>query len=408
MSEPVVEPVVGAGRRRAELRRRRRRQRRLALAAALAVAVLATALVTLFFVRNDAPPPAGPVAAGRTQSTLLVQVRAADRSAVSTALLAHDPPAADGAVLLVPPEVLATAPGSSAVPFGQVLRTLPPASSRKALEDLLGVRVDGSWVLDLPTLAALVDGLGGVSVDVDVPVLGGPGSRTVLLQPGEQVVDGARASAFVTYLAAGEQEQSRLARLQELLDGVLRVLPPSREQVAGLLDTLGTGSVLDGTDGPRLAGALAGLAADQRADRVQYDTVPVRAVETGARTPSLRLDPERSRRVVDRLLAASVAPGARQAGNRVRVFDGVGSAGAGEAARDRLVAAGLVYVSGGRAAALGVARTEVQVGEATPEQVALGQRVATALGVPADAVRSSAATSVADVVVVLGADFGPR
>jgi len=406
VSEPVV--IVGAGRRRAELRRSRRRRRRRAVAAVLTLAVLATALVTLFFVRQDDPPPADPVVAGRAQRTLLVQVRAADRSAVSNALLAHDAGAASGAVLLVPPQVLATAPGSAAEPFGQVLRTRPPASSRKALADLLGVSVDGSWVLDLPTLARLVDGLGGVPVDVDVPVLGGRGGRTVLLQPGEQVVDGARATSYVTYLARGEQEQVRLARVQELLDGVLQQLPPSPQQVAGLLDTLGRASELDGTDVPGLADLLAGLAADQRADGVLYDTLPVRAVDTGAREPSLRLDAGRSAQVVDRLLAASVTPGARQGGNRVRVFDGVGTPAVGEAVRDRLVEAGLVYVSGGRAASLGVARTEVQVGEATPEQVALGQRVAAALGVPPDAVRSSAPTSVADVVVVVGADFSSR
>ena len=401
-------PVVGAGRRRAELRRRRRRQRRRAVAAALAVAVLATLLVTLFFVRRDSPPPADAPVAGRSQQTLLLQLRAADRSGVSNAVLAHESTAGAGSVLLVPPQVLATAPGGSPAPFSQVLRTASPASSRKALEDLLGITLDGSWVLDLPTLARLVDGLGGVSVDVDVPVLGGSGGRSVLLQPGEQLVDGARASSYVTYRAAGEQEQLRLARLQELVDGVLQVLPPSTQQVAGLLETLGNGSVVDGTDVADLADLLSGLAADQRADRAAYDTVPVRAVETGARTPSSRLDAERSRQVVDRLLPASVAPGARQGGNQVRVFNGVGTAALGDAARDQLVGAGLVYVSGGNAAELGVARTEVQIGEATPEHVALGQRVAAALGVPADAVRTSAPTSVADVVVVIGADFSPR
>ena len=93
---------------------------------------------------------------------------------------------------------------------------------------------------------------------------------------------------------------------------------------------------------------------------------------------------------------------------RVRVFNGVGTPQLADQARDRLVAAGLTYVAGGNAPRFGLATTEVQVGDATPQAVELGTRVAQALGVPATAVGSSVPTPVADVVVVIGADFAPR
>lgn len=93
---------------------------------------------------------------------------------------------------------------------------------------------------------------------------------------------------------------------------------------------------------------------------------------------------------------------------RVRIYNGVGTPQLAERVRARLVAAGLVYLPGGNAPRFGVARTEIQVGDATPEALARGARVAQVLGVPVSAVHASRPTPVADVVVVVGADFVPR
>jgi hypothetical protein len=49
----------------------------------------------------------------------------------------------------------------------------------------------------------------------------------------------------------------------------------------------------------------------------------------------------------------------------------------------------------------------VLVREATPEAQALGERVAKALGVPPDSVQTAEIGTIADVVVVVGADFKP-
>jgi hypothetical protein len=74
--------------------------------------------------------------------------------------------------------------------------------------------------------------------------------------------------------------------------------------------------------------------------------------------------------------------------------------------RAKLVKAGLVFVGSSNASRFGVATTLVLVNDASTEAVALGQRVAKALGVPATAVQTTRSpTSVADVVVVVGADY---
>jgi hypothetical protein len=265
--------------------------------------------------------------------------------------------------------------------------------------------VDGSWAMDAATVAALVDTLGGVSLDVDVQVLGGAGGLQVLLAPGRQKLTGAQALTFATYRGAGEQEQSRLARLQELLDGIVLALPTDQPQLVTTLGRLGAGSRVTGLDTQGLAHLLLGLRSDSKNETLQYDSLPVVTLETGAPEPSLRLDAKASQAVVDRLLAASVPPGVRQTGNRVKVFNGVGTPMLGSVVRDRLVAANLVYVPGGNAPAFGVPLTEIQVGDPTPDALALGRRVAKALGVPESAIRSSEPTSVADVIVVVGNDF---
>lgn len=401
----MSEALPSSGRRRAALRRRRRQQRRRMVGAALAGALVLLAVVTAYFVQRDEPAPTVAVERGRTQQTLLLQLAGADGAAVGSALLAHDPATAAGAVLLVPSQVLATPPGSGPLPFGQALAVDSDEAVRHALADLVGVTVDAGWVLDLPTLAALVDTLGGVDVDVDAAVPA-PDGVTVALQPGRQPLSGAQAATYAGVLGPGEPEQARLARLQRLLDGLLAALPSGADQVAGVLGGLGQGSVPGGTDARGLAAVLLGLRDDDRGAALRYDVLPVVVVDTAAAQPSLRLDADRSRAVVDRLLAGSVPAGARQ-GGRVKVFNGVGTPMLGEAVRAELVAAGLVYVPGGNAPRFGVARSEVQIGLPTPESLALGRRVATVLGLPADAVRTSPPTSAAEVVVVVGADFVP-
>ena len=389
-----------AGRRSERRRRRRQRQRRL-LAGVLLASVLVLAVATYALTRGTTTPRATLITQTRTQSTLLFQVQGESGSAIGSAVLAHDPASHAGAVVLVPPQVIVTVPGMGTMQVGRALMTVPPERSRSAVADLLGVTVDAGWVINVPTLAALVDHLGGISVDVDVPVIA---ERQVVLEPGKQRVDGARAVAFLRYLAPAEQEQARLARLQVVLDGVLTALPRATAQVTAALSALGPRS--DASEPlPQLASFLGGLAGDGRSTSLQYDTLPVIPIDPGNGVTSFRIDSDATRALVDRLLAQSVPAGARQSGNRVLVLNGVGTPGLGERVRAKLVPAGFVFVGSRNNASFGVVNTRVLVKEATPEQQALGLRVARALGVGPDAVQTADLGSIADVVVVVGADF---
>lgn len=391
-------PVGRRTARLAEQRRKRKRNTRVvAVVAALAVLVVAVVVV---LGHTGGHKKKG--AAARTQRTVLMQVKGATGTAIASALLAHDPAVTEGSVVLVPPQVIVAVPGSGSQPFGRALVTSSASGSRDALSDLMGVTVDGSWVLDVPTFGRLVDTLGGIEVDVDVPVLAG---RAVLLQPGHQRVNGARALAFGTYLAPGEQEQSRLARLQSVVDGIVAALPTD---VRALLGSLGTGSV-SSVPLPVLAGVLSGLQKDDGKDQLQYRSLPVIKVDAGTDETRFRIDVDATRNLVDELLAASVPSGARSAGNRVLVLNGVGTPGLGEKVRAKLVPAGFVFVGSRNANAFTYATTQVLVKDATTQGAALGARVARALGVPVSSVKvSDQIGTIADVVVIVGRDFKAR
>jgi hypothetical protein len=398
---PGAPYVPGRGRRAEARRRRRERQRRL-VALGLAVALVLTALVAFLLVRRAPDPPSEIEPQGRTQRTLLLQVRGGDGAAALSALLAHDPASTTGAVVLVPPQVIVSTAGAGSLPFGQALAAGDPNASRNALGDLLGVVVDGSWVLEAAAFVGLVDALGGITVEVDVPVVQG---NAVVLPQGTQAVDGGRALALATYLAPGEPEQVRLARVQEVLDGLLTALPDDAAGIGDRLVGLGEGSRT--SDPPAsVAGFLAGLQQDDAAEQLQYDTLPVVPIDPGGGVISFRLDEEAARALVERALAQSVPEGARRTGNRVLVLNGVGTPGLGEAVRTRLVEADFVFVASRNADRFGYATTQVLVPEATPAAQALGERVAAALGVAPD-VRQADLGTVADVVVIVGADFQP-
>ena len=384
--------------------RRRRRQRQRLLVALLVVLALLGAAGAATLLAGRGPETSTEVEPqGRTQRTLLMQVRTEDGGGtLASGLLAVDATSETGSVVLVPPQVIVDVPSAGSLAFGAALGTGQPNSARDALADLLGVTVDGTWVLEADAFSALVDELGGITATVDVPVVQ---DGAVVVPAGEQRLDGPRALQYLGFLGDGEQEQARLARVQEVLDGVLTALPAEQAEVAARIEGLGTGSV--SSEPPtQLAGLLLELVQAGAQDQLQYDSLPVIPIDPGGGVMAFRIDEEAARALVDRVLAQSVPAGARQTGNRVLVLNGVGP-GIGDAARAKLVAADFVFVGARNNDRFGIQTTQVLVPEATPEGQQLGERVAAALGVPAEVRQSDQLGTIADAVVLVGADFAP-
>jgi hypothetical protein len=346
-------------------------------------------------------------AVGRTQGTLLVQVRATDGSALASALLAHDTRARSGVGVLVPGGVIADIPSRGQGTFRQALSlSTDPKLSRDTLSDLMGVRVDDSWVLDGPTLSALVDRLGGITVDVDADVTATQGTRTVIVVPrgAGQRLTGAQALAYLGFRGAEEDEVQALPRTETVLDAVVAALP-DRQQTATIVSALGAGS--QATDAARVAALLTGLRSDLAAGRVSYQTLNVLPLDTGGGPVSYRLDTAGVTTLVHDYLSGSVLPGRGAKGNRVLVLNQVGTPGLGEKVRDRIVPGGFVFVRSMNQKPYGRTQTVILVPDATAAAQARGHQLAKTLGLPAAPVQvSPQAQSIADLIVVVGTDFG--
>jgi hypothetical protein len=229
-----------------------------------------------------------------------------------------------------------------------------------------------------------------------------------LLTPGPQHLTGAQAVAFATFLAPQEAEQARLARFSAVLAAVLAKLPPTGAGQTAMLAHLGATSK---TTLPlsRLVSFLGDLRADTAGQRMSFDTVPTRELDPGGNAvPTLVLDPNSARQLVTANFADSEL--AQRPGGPVRVLvqNGVGTPGLGARAGARLVAAGLTYIEGGNAPAFGYRRSYILILDASAASQNKGRAVAKALGLPySDIAVTSQGQNIADVVVVLGADFKP-
>jgi len=391
--------------------RRRRRRRRVAAALALVLVASGTAVAVA---QLHAPTPARPAPVqaapvGRTQTTVLFALTSAAGApggdgASESALLAADPAAGTGSVALLPARVVASVPGRGQLPLGRAVSVRDQAAGIATVADLLGVTVDGGWRLTPEALAALVDRLGGVQLDVNADVV--LGGALVLRAGVGQRLDGTAAVRYAQYAAPDEDETARLARLQAVLAAVIAALPADRARLAAALVALGGGS--ESTLRPdRLATVLHTLAAAAGgAAGPVFAILPVVSLDTGSGTSAYRVDGPGLSSYVASNLAASRAPGSGRDGVRVFVYNGTFAYGVGSAARDKLVAAGMSFVGSRNEATPGRATSVVLVPDGSPASRAAGERVAKALGLPGSSVRvADGPQDVADVVVLAGSDL---
>lgn len=392
---------------RKRLQRQKKRRRRFSVVGVVAVvgaivAVVAVVGVATHVGRNNSDTPK------RTQSTLLLQIRGADGSAVDSVLLAHDPKTNRGVVLLVPSRVIADIPGHGDAPFGTASAVGPPALAQATLSDLVGVTVDGAMVFDGLTFAKMIDRLGGITSDVDRDVLAqqpNGTSRLVVAHGAEQHLNGASSVAYATYTAGGPTgELDRLTRLENVLNGVLaKTTTPDSLSTA----MLGIANVQATMAMPQISALFAGLAKDAQADAVDYQTLDVKLVDTGG-APIYSLDRPKVQAFVQRSLRASIPSGLLAGGNTVLVKNGVGTPQLGRSTRERLLKAGFVYVDGGNVPGFPYRSqlSVVIVFSSNESAIDRGNRVAKALNLPVADVRvSRLGQSVADVIVLLGRDY---
>lgn len=416
MTTPAPAAPTRAERRRAaeeaarDAARRRYRTLGLVVGAVLGVVVLAGLVVWLVQRGDDGtPPPTAAASDTITQPTLLVQLRGQDQLAVANGLLAVGGPAQRGTMVLIPSNLYLDVPTGGSLPLGEVARLPDPNSSADAISDLIGVRVDGTLVMDPVAFAGLVDAVGGVDADVDVNVVevGADGSQTVLVTAGPQTLSGQDAVLYASYLAPGETEQARLARFQQVFRLAVAKLPPEATQIDPILTSLGS-SARSTVPTAEVGEFLARFRAAVSDDEVDYPNLPVKPIETGGTEAAYGADLEADAAMVTRYLPDAARVAGPNSQVRVLVQNGRFVPGLGDTARDRLVGAGYSYVPGGNAPSRLEGPTQIVVPDATEDSLQWGAEIAEALGVPATDVRvATEGQSIADVIVVLGTDFPP-
>jgi hypothetical protein len=308
----------------------------------------------------------------------------------------------------ITPSVIVEVATGGALPFGEIIRLTDQNSSANALSDAIGVNVNATQWMDPLAFSGLVDAVGGVIVDVDVDVVKTQpdGTKVVVIPAGKaQTLQGPQAAMYATYLAPGEPEEARMARFTQVFRLVVSRLPSDPAKVEPILTGLGA-SARSTVPAAQVAAFLVRLHADVLSDNVAYKNLPVKSDQVVA--SATRIDQEATATMVAELLPDAMRTPGVNSKVRVLVQNGVGIPGLNAAARQLLVDAGYTYVNGGNAASWGQKATVVVVPDATAESLRWGNEIAAALKVPATAVQVATTTqSVADVIVVLGADFKP-
>lgn len=398
---------------RSEERLRRKqasRRRMLWLVSVPVVLALVAGGVWLWTSRDTTPAPvdAAPV---RTERTVAFVVAKEGEPVAAGSLLVADPEAESGSELLVQSRLFVDGVTSSAIPFQDTTVVGGVATPGDALATTLAVVVDGTWQLSPKGLAALVNAVGPITVDVDVEVLApaANGGQTVVLVSGNgQQVNGAQAAAFATYRAPGEPEEARLARFSAVTTELLADLPADASGVSAALDALGTESKTNLSTG-ELAAVLVSLGDVVRAGDARLQALPVVPIETGGPREAFALDEVEFDAIRSTALAGSLPPVGPEGPLRVLVENGVCVPGIDRGAARLLRNAGFVFINGGNASGCAYNKSVVIIADSSPEEVARGVAVAEAMGLPRSSIRrASTGQQVADVIVIMGADFDPQ
>ncbi|MCZ3385753.1 MAG: LytR C-terminal domain-containing protein [Actinomycetia bacterium] len=400
---------------RKQLREQREQQQRQArqrwfitAAAVLGVVVIGALLVVWLAGRGEDTGMS--VAVGRTELTLAMTLADDDGAATSGALMVYDVDNESAGSVLIPSRLFVEGPTPGGLPFGDTVQLGDDAAPGTSLADTLDVVVDDTWQVSDDMLTELVDASDGVLVDVDTDVLSGPagGQQSIVVTAGDgQLLGGKKALAFATYLAPEENEEARLARFSQVLDQVVQRLPADR---ADLLATLDGVAATDSStlSLESLADFLLGYGGIGRSGDTSYQTLPVTPLETGGPNPALIVEAEGLERLRAGLLADSLPPDAGGEQITVLVQNGVGTPGLEQDAAELLRDEGYDFFNGGNALEFGREETLILIPDSAPASRALGDDIASTLGVPESAVQvSDQGSSIADVIVILGADFKP-
>ena len=408
----ATRPPTG-GRRAARRARERRRRlhRRVALGLAGLVVGVAALLATLLLAGQMTDPAVAPYAGADTagappqQSLLLVQERGGGGSAVTATLLAAS---ADGSgfVLFLPVGTLVDIPGVGLDRLGLALQYGGPELVQSTVENLLGVRVDHVAAVSDAGLAAWLDRVGSLEVDVPGRLVQrlDDGTAQVRFEPGSQPLDGQRLAELWAFRERGEEELDALPRQQRVLDALFTTAGASEAREALLAG--GAPQLQTAAEEAWLGELFATFATARDEERLRFSVLPVEPF--GGDGPgggaTYRLRDGETRELVGAHLAGSMPVGGGAEAVRVQVLNGIGVPGVGQMVDRRLERGAFRIVLSDNARSFDFERTQIIIYDEGERSLAAARRVQELLGVGTIQV-SRQPQSVVDLTLVVGADF---
>ncbi len=361
--------VAGGGSGRGPLGSRRDR-RWVSLAATGAIVVAAVAIGWVYSRDTGARPPAprttpSPVSrfTGPSHLVLFAVLAKPEPFVALVGSMGGQPPA----VVDVPARLVLTLPGAGSGTVADAVAAPGPLFTA-SVSNALGTWVPHESITDLAGLARIVDGAGGVSVDLVQPVE--VDGREI--GPGPVTMDGRLASAFLR----GAAGLAPAERWQELLVALFR---------SGL-----SAQADDFTQVDDPASVLA-VFAEARAPR--YRELPATPSEGRLLVP----DDPAIRRTLSSVLGIQTKPPVG-----VVVLNGSGVPGVGETVAARLVPGGFRIVASGNAQTFDHQVTEIVA--TTDQAEAQAKRVRRLLGV-GTVVLGAGTSGLADITIVVGRDL---
>ena len=253
------------------------------------VVVLGLGGLSLILSGESEPEPSpSPTSTRPVERTLLLQVLDAEGYALGNFVLGVEQEPDSTTVLTVPASLLVGA-GDDTRTLGMTPKSTDTLAAVKGIGATLNLRVDAALTLDRLAFAGLVDAVDGIWVElptaVRVPEVGEP-AQTRTLGPGWVKLDGLAAADYAVLRLPGEDEQARIARVQQVVGLALEGLPRNAERMRQLLTSLG--SLAQSTvPTEELVPFLLQVRWDVNFGDARYEVLPVTVVRDGVRPASV-------------------------------------------------------------------------------------------------------------------------
>ena len=276
-----------------------------------------------------------------------------------------------------------------------------PRGSVDTVAATLGVRVDASWNLERKALAGLVDGVGGLFIDVPkrTVVRSNDGEVVDRFPKGRQRMSGTPASWYAVGQVRGQTAQDAMRRFESVMLASLSELPQREADIRQTLTALGALSPST-VPSEELSGYLLKLSGEIADANYQAVSLPVTDIGELAWTDYPQATPLLEKVMPENLWAITeVSP------PRALVTAQVRPPGLIASTRDALIAVDFEWVDGRAVDVTNTQKTRILVNGPSD----WGFTVAEALDLPRDTVKvngkNSKRQALADVEVILGSEY---